>query len=105
MRPTVQAVVLLLALIAGCGDGTFILITNLGVVSANASCSSQGGQFPLLNAQGLTILVIITDETSIVAANGSFTSCPALRQGTQVSVKGSQDHDHVTAKQIHILGP
>ncbi len=100
-----QALLLLLTLIAGCGDGTLIFITNLGVVSANASCSGQGGQFPLRNAQGLTILVIINGDTSIVAANGAFTSCPALRQGTQVSVKGSQDQDHITAKQIHILGP
>ena len=88
----------LLAL-AACGDGTFIISFNSGIIAGPPQCSGTGGQFPLEQSGGLEVLVVITSNTSIVVA-GFGGSCSDLIPGQAVEVGGRDSGDRIVATSI-----
>jgi len=87
--------------LASCGDGTFIVIINSGVIVGSPRCDISGGEFDLREEMGL-VLVIITDGTDIVIG-GSFGRCSDLAPGVQVDVEGSQRGHDIVATRITVV--
>ncbi|MGD9765468.1 MAG: hypothetical protein AB7V27_17360 [Candidatus Binatia bacterium] len=98
-----RAAIALLLLAAGvsCGGG-FLIIVNTGTVIADADCREDGGSFELRERGGLTVLVILTDETTVVFARGGGASCTDLIANTAVAVRGREADGVVTAESIRI---
>lgn len=94
---------LLLSVTAGsCGDGGWVFFSvNFGSVSGHPDC--EAGEFDLLDAQGLTVVVVLTSESTIVLANGSRGSCSDIRDGAEVSVRGTQGSDRITASEVRLF--
>jgi hypothetical protein len=90
-----------LSALAACGDGTFIIAFNSGIIAGPPQCSGGGGQFPLQQSGGLEVLVVITDNTSIVVA-GFGGSCTDLAAGQAVEVAGRDSGDRIVATSITV---
>ena len=101
-----MAVALLLSLLAcvmGCGDDGLIIISfRSGIVVGDVDCGTGGGSFDLRDQQGLTILVIITDDTEIFFAGGNFGTCGDIRQNSAVEVRGPEDSGTIRAQTIQL---
>ena len=96
---------LALTVAMGCGsDAIIIFRTNLGTVDANATCGAHGGQFPLREQNGLVIVVILDDSSSVLLANGIQGSCSNVTAGSQASVSGKQENGALHATQVRLLG-
>lgn len=88
----------------GCGSDTSVLFqTSFGSVTADASCSGPGGQFPLRNEQGFTLTVIVTEQTTIVRANGSFGACSDITAGARVRVRGPENDGRIDAGDVQLF--
>ncbi len=71
-----RAALLLVLASAACGDDVSLSVRfSSGTVSETAQCGGGGGRFPLLQQDGLTVTVLITDDTTIVRADFSPASC------------------------------
>ena len=101
MRHTWRRLLLALALcLAACGDATFVVRFNSGLIAGSPRCDSTGGEFDLRDQQGL-VLVIITNGTDIFIA-GSFGTCTDLAAGNRVDVTGRQSGDQIVATSITV---
>ena len=96
-----RALALALVLCA-CGDGTFIIVVNSGVIVNTPSCQAAGGQFQLRPEGGLVVLVVITSTTHIAVASGGTGRCSDLSAGTPVQVSGHQNGDRIIATSISV---
>jgi hypothetical protein len=93
-----------MAALPSCGsDATVSFSTSFGRVTADAACGPTGGQFPLRDEQGFTLTVIVTDETTIVRANGDFGACSDITAGSEVRVDGAEQDGRVDAQQVQFL--
>jgi hypothetical protein len=88
--------------LAACGDGTFIISVNSGVIVGEPRCQGPGGQFDLRNPGGLVVLVVITSTTHIVVAGGGDGSCTDLLADTPIRVSGRQSGDRIIANSITV---
>ena len=88
--------------LAACGDGTFIIAFNSGVIVGSPQCSGGGGQFNLRDQGGLQVLVVITSSTHIFVSGGGSGSCNDLFAGDPVEVSGRDSGDHIVASQITV---
>jgi hypothetical protein len=87
----------------GCGDDGLVVVSfHTGVVVGDVDCSSGGGSFDFVDQQGLTLLVIITDDTNIILANGNFGTCSDLRGSSAVDVRGPEDGGTIRAETIEV---
>jgi hypothetical protein len=96
------ALLLAVALAAGCGDTSFIFVFNSGVILDDPSCQGGGGQFQLQNQAGLVLLVVITSSTQIVLSSGRPGTCGDLAANTRVGVDGLQSGSRVTARSVTV---
>jgi hypothetical protein len=100
-----RATILLALASAACGDDVSLSVRfSSGTVSETAQCAGGGGRFPLLQQDGLTVTVLITDDTTIVRADFSPASCRDVVKGEQVSVRGADDGGRIRADEIELLG-
>ena len=103
MRKLVTALLWLFASAAGCGDDGLVIVSfHTGVVVGDVDCGSGGGSFDFLDQEGLTLLVIITDDTDIILANGNFGTCGDIRGSSAVDVRGPEDNGTIRAETIQI---
>jgi hypothetical protein len=108
-RPPFRAiparVALLLALgSAACGDDVSLSVRfSSGTVSETAQCSGGRGQFPLRQQDGLSVTILITDDTTIVRANFTPATCGDLVKGERVSVRGADDDGRIRANEVELL--
>jgi len=103
MRGILALLVGLLAIgLSGCGNGTFIISVNSGVIVGDPRCASAGGDFQLRDQGGLVVLVVITSTTRIVVASGGSGRCTDLFAGSAVEVAGRQSGDRITATEITV---
>lgn len=87
----------------GCGDSGVVIISfRSGIVVGDVDCNAGGGSFDLLDQQGLTVLVIITSDTSIVFAGGNFGTCDDIRRNRAVEVSGPEDNGTIRAQTIQL---
>ncbi len=103
MRSALIAMAVLTLVTAGCGDTTFIVRVNTGVIISNPSCNNGNGQFSLRDQGGLVLLVVVNDGTTIFIAGGSSGRCTDLKTGAHVEVSGPQDGTTITAESIHVV--
>ena len=88
--------------LSACGNGTFIISVNSGVIVDAPSCRATGGQFELRPEGGLLVLVVITSTTHIVVAGGGTGRCADLSAGTPVQVAGHGSGDRIVASSITV---
>lgn len=71
LLPTTRVGVLPWILLSfGCGDDVSLSVrVSSGIVSETAQCRGNGGEFPLRQQDGLTVVIIITERTTIVRAD------------------------------------
>jgi hypothetical protein len=95
---------LLLGLVS-CGSGTSLSVHfSSGTITDNARCSGGGGDFPLEQQDGLVVIVIVRDDTTIVhASSGEPGRCADLTEGTRASVQGTNDDGRIQADEVSIL--
>jgi hypothetical protein len=90
---------------AACGSDTNVSVHfTSGTVSETAQCRGSRGEFPLRQTDGLEVIVVVTDETTIVRANFTPGTCDDIVAGTQASVRGSNQSGRIQATEIEI-GP
>jgi hypothetical protein len=96
---------LLLGLVACGSDSSFFSIRfSSGTITDSAHCSGGSGQFPLEQQNGLVIVVIVTDNTTIIhASSGKPARCPDLIEGVRANVRGTDDNGDIRADQVEIL--
>jgi hypothetical protein len=88
----------------GCGDGASVSFgTTFGNVIAEPSCSGSRGRFGLQESQGLTVTVFVTENTTIVRANGSFGGCNDIPAGSPVRVRGREGGGGIDAQEVQVL--
>jgi hypothetical protein len=94
----------LLSLAAGgCGDGGSIAVHfTSGTVSETARCSGNRGEFPLRQSDGLSVIIIVTDQTTIVRANFTAGACSDIVAGKEASVRGSNESAGIRATEIEL---
>ena len=92
----------LLTVSSGCGDGSFIIAFNSGIIVGDPDCDGGGGQFDLRNSGGLTVLVVITSSTRIFVSSGGTGSCDDLFRGAAVDVSGRESDGRIVATEISI---
>jgi hypothetical protein len=97
-RLTTRLLAALALSLAACGDGTFVVSFNSGVIAGAPRCAASGGQFDLRDEGGL-VLVIITDGTDIFVA-GRVGTCSDLLDGARVDVEGQQSSGEIIATSI-----
>jgi hypothetical protein len=102
MRRWLVALLVAVAVAAGCGDTAFIFVFNSGIILADPSCRGATGQFQLQNQDGLVLLVVITSSTRIVLASGRPGTCADLVADTRVGVDGTQSGDRVSARSVTV---
>jgi len=93
------------ALLAGpvaCGNGTFIISVNSGVIIADPRCVGSGGDFQLRQQGGLVVLVVITSTTRIFVSSGGPGRCTDLFANTAIEVSGHQSGDRIIAGTITV---
>jgi hypothetical protein len=89
----------------GCGnDGSISVHFTSGTVSETARCSASRGEFALRQSNGLTVTVIVTDQTTIVRADFTPGNCNDIVEGKEASVRGSDESAGFRATEIEI-GP
>lgn len=95
---------LLLGLVS-CGSDTSLSVHfSSGTIADDARCSGGGGNFPLEQQDGLVVIVIITDNTTIIhASSGKPAPCVDLTKGTRASVQGTDDDGRIQADEVSIL--
>ena len=93
-----------IALTAGCGDVDFVFIVRTGTVTNDAACSGTGGSFGLRDQQGLTVLVVITEDTKVLFASGGAAACGDITRGAAAEVRGEDDGGRLVAQSV-IIGP
>jgi hypothetical protein len=95
---------LLLGLVA-CGSDTSVSIRfSSGTITDTAHCSGGDGQFPLEQQNGLVVIIIVTDNTTIIhASSGKPARCADLTEGTRANVQGADDNGDIRADQVEIL--
>ena len=95
---------LLLGLVR-CGTDTSLSIRfSSGTITNDARCSGGGGNFPLEQQDGLVVIVIVRDDTTIVhASSGIPARCADLVEGTRANVQGTDDNGEIQADQVDIL--
>lgn len=102
MRECLRRLALALAIgVAACGDATFIVSFNSGVILGPPRCQGSGGDFHMQTQEGLTLLVVITSDTSIFVA-GSSATCADLFANASVQVSGRDDEDRFVASSITV---
>ncbi|HVN84506.1 MAG TPA: hypothetical protein VMW17_06630 [Candidatus Binatia bacterium] len=90
-------------LLAGCGDGGVVIFSfNSGLIESDATCTGSGGQFHLREASGLTVLVVLTGNSTIILAGGGHGNCGDLHANTPVTVQGSQQGTRITAQTVTV---
>jgi hypothetical protein len=95
--------VLLSLVPGGCGDdGSIAVHFTSGTVSETARCSGDRGEFPLRQSDGLTVVIIVTDQTTIVRADFSAGACSDIIAGKEASVRGSNQSGGIRATEIEI---
>jgi hypothetical protein len=100
-----RATLLLVLASAGCGDDVSLSVRfSSGTVSETAQCGGSGGRFQLRQQDGLTVTVLITEDTTIVRADFSPASCADVVKGEQVSVRGADDGGRIRADEVELLG-
>lgn len=87
--------------VAACGDGTFFVSFNSGVIVGPPRCQGLGGEFQMRTDAGLTLLVVITDDTTIVVA-GTGGSCGNLFADASVQVSGRENAGRIVASSITV---
>jgi hypothetical protein len=87
---------------AGCGDGTFIISVNSGLIVGPPRCDATGGEFDLREPGGLTVLVVITSSTRIIVAGGGSGGCADLTADAAVEVSGRTRDDRIIATRIAV---
>jgi hypothetical protein len=93
----------LLTVIAACGDDALIFFSvRFGTVVSDPNCHAGGGSFDLLESQGLTIFVIITDDTDVILASGGGGACDDIRRDSAVEVRGDEDNGTIRAETIQL---
>jgi hypothetical protein len=103
MRKWIRVLGALLSLsLAGCGDGTFIISFNSGVIVGDPRCQGTGGQFDLRERGGLVVLVVITSSTRIVVAGGGPGTCRDLSADASVEVSGRDEGDRIVASSVSV---
>ena len=97
---------LLLALgSAGCGDDVSLSVRfSSGTVSETAQCGGGRGQFQLRQQDGLSVTILITEDTTIVRADFTPATCGDLVKGERVSVRGPEDDGRIRADEVQLLG-
>jgi hypothetical protein len=104
MRTWILAALWTLACL-GCGDGTSVsFATSFGSVTAEPYCSGPRGRFGLQESEGLTVTVFVTENTTIVRANGSFGACNDITAGSPVRVRGREGDGRIDAQEVQVLG-
>lgn len=98
------ATLALVGFLAGCGDVTILFAVRTGTVAADADCRGAGGSFDLRDAQGLTVAVILTDETNIFFASGGGADCSDITAGAFAEVRGDDRSGAIEARSVS-LGP
>jgi len=87
----------------GCGtDANVSVHLTTGTVSETAQCSGGRGEFPLRQADGLEVIVVVTDDTTIVRANFTPATCSDITAGAQASVQGSNQSGRIQATEVEI---
>jgi hypothetical protein len=94
--------VLFLALSAACGDVDFYFVVRTGTVEADADCAGSGGSFGLRDQQGLTVLVVITDDTNIFFASGGSGRCSDVTRDTVAQVQGDEKNGTIEAQSVRL---
>jgi hypothetical protein len=84
----------------GCGDGGRVSVHfNSGTVSETARCSGNRGEFPLRRPNGLSVIIIVTDQTTIVRADftktGRATWPGPLRDGRLARAVGDSKNRRI----------
>lgn len=103
MRTRILVLAALLSLsLAACGDGTFIIRVNSGVIVGPPRCQATGGQFDLRDQGGLLVLVVITSSTRIVVAGAGPGACTDLSANAPVDVSGRRSGDRIVASSITV---
>lgn len=100
-RRTLDAAALL-CLCLGCGDGSFVLIFNSGTILRPPVCGPRGGSFEMRDPGGLTVLVVVTDQTAIFVSSGSAGTCSDLFAGASVDVNGTGDDRRISADEVRV---
>ena len=86
-----------------CGTDTNVSVRfTSGTVSETAQCRGSRGEFPLRQADGLEVIIIVTNETTIVRANFTPATCGDIVAGTQASVRGSNQSGRIQATEIEL---
>jgi len=93
---------LFLGLAAACGDVDILFVVRSGTVAADAFCDASGGSFGMRDQQGLTIAVVITDDTKIVLASGGNGRCSDITGGALAEVQGNEKGGTIDAKSVHL---
>jgi hypothetical protein len=89
----------------GCdNDGSISVHFTSGTVSETARCSGSRGEFPLRQSDGLSVIIIVTENTTIVRADFTPGGCSDIVEGKEASVRGSNEAGGVRATEIEI-GP
>jgi hypothetical protein len=101
-RRVLRWLVPFLALGAGCGDVEFFFVVRTGTVEADADCAGSGGSFGLRDPAGLTVLVVITDDTNIFFASGGSGQCSDVTRGTVAEVGGNEKNGTIEAESIRL---
>ncbi len=86
----------------GCGNGTVFISVNSGVVVGTPRCGTPPEQFDLLEPGGLTVLVVITNKTRILAAGGGPGRCSSLAADDAVQVSGRRTENQIIATVVSI---
>jgi hypothetical protein len=97
-----RCLLLFLVLSAACGDVEFFFVVRTGTVEADAHCEGSGGSFGLRDPGGLTVLIVITDDTDIVFASGGGARCTDITRGTAAEVGGNESNGTIEAESIRL---
>ena len=87
---------------ARCGDGSFIFVSTFGIAVGDIDCNSGDGSFHFRDSEGLTLLVIIGDDTNIVFASGGSGACEDIRDNRTLQVSGGRTNDTIHAETIRL---
>jgi type II secretory pathway component HofQ len=93
-----------MALAVGCGDFDFVFAVRTGTVADDAACSGTGGSFGLRDQQGLTVLIVITEDTEVFFASGGRATCGDITKGVGAEVRGDNEDGTIAAQSVRLGG-
>jgi hypothetical protein len=99
---TVIAALALVVLVAACGGGTFFISFHSGTIAGSPICRTDGGQFDLRQPGGVLVLVVLTNDSTIILAGGARGACGDLRANTPVTVQGPLHGSRITAQTVAV---